>query len=644
MSLLILDDVKKHFGAQEILRGASLRLDPGEKIGLVGRNGGGKTTILRLIEGLEHPDWGSVTLRKGARLGHVAQRPVFAPGTTVRQHVESGLDEVRAVIAELEDVNHHLSDASGVELERWMKRHDELSEEIEVLGGYETGRRAEVVLSGIGLSESLWDREADTLSGGEKSRTALAKELVAGHDLLLLDEPTNHLDLEGIEWIEEWIRAQKGAVLIVSHDRRLLNRAVDSVVELERGRLSRYPGHYDDYVRIKEERYTSELRAYENQQDFLRKEEAFIKIHMGSQRTAEAKGRQKKLENIERLERPFNDVRKPVIKPPLAERGGERVLETRDVAGGYGSGSTKNVLFSGLDLRIARGERIGIVGRNGAGKTTLLKILAGHMAPLSGEIEHGHRAAVGYYDQDTSALHDDATPYLEIRREHSDLTDQQIRDHLARFLFRGDDIEARVGSLSGGERARLCLARLTLQHPSWLAMDEPTNHLDLAARTALEEMLGEFQGAIVFVSHDREFMDGLCNQVLEVGDGTVRRYPGNYSAWRAAKAAEADLRIEKKEQSRVQAKSDARAAAARAKPPPPEPKKPAAAGKVRNPYMFEKLEKRIIALETELAALQAACTTEDVYRNGPKLRDAQMRIAEVERDLAEANHEWENWG
>ncbi|MDZ4774603.1 MAG: ABC-F family ATP-binding cassette domain-containing protein [Planctomycetota bacterium] len=660
MSLLILEDVKKHFGAQEILRGATLRLDPGEKVGLVGRNGGGKSTILRLIEGLEHPDWGTVTLRKGARLGHVSQRPQFGVGTTVRAYVESGLDEVREAIRELEDVNHQLTEASGEALERAMIRHDELSETIDVLGGWDTERRVEVVLSGIGLREELWDREAATLSGGEKSRAALAKELVAGHDLLLLDEPTNHLDLEGIEWIENWIRQQKGAVLVVSHDRRLLNNAVDSIVELERGQLSRYPGKYDEYVRLKEERFTAELRAFENQQDFIRKEEGFIKIHMGSQRTAEAKGRQKKLSNIERLQKPFNDVRRPVIRAPQAERGGETVLEARDLVAGYDG----KKLLGPLDLKIARRERIGIVGANGAGKTTLLKILAGRMEQMSGTVELGYRALAGYYDQDTSELHDDSTPYLELRREHPDMTDQQIRDHLARFLFRGDDIDARVGQLSGGERARLCLARLTLQKPSWLAMDEPTNHLDLAARTALEEMLGDFQGSLIFVSHDREFMDGLCNQVLEIGEGTAKRYEGNYSAWRAVKAAEADARGVKKDQAKAQAKADAKVVAqAVAKaaqktaekaaqksnasgsaPATATAKKSGPAAKVRNPYMFEKLEARIITLEKELASLQASLVSEDIYRNPNKMRDAQMRIAELERDLADANHEWENWG
>jgi ATP-binding cassette subfamily F protein 3 len=665
VSLLILEDLKKHFGAQEILRGASMRIDPGDKAGLVGRNGGGKTTILRLIEGLESPDWGSITLAKSARLGHVPQRPRFDPGVTVREHVDGGLEEVRATLRDLDDVNHRMTDAQGVELERLMKDHDRLSHLVDVLGGWETERKVETVMSGIGLREELWDREAATLSGGEKSRTALARELVAGHEILLLDEPTNHLDLAGIEWIEAYIQELKGAVLVVSHDRRLLNNAVKYVFELERGVITRYTGNYNDYVRQKEERYKSELRVWEIQQDFIRKEEGFIRKHLGSQRTAEAKGRQKKLENIVRLPQPFNDVRRPVIRAPKAERGGEMVLEARDLSGGYPG----NTLFSAVDVRVARGERIGIVGQNGAGKTTLLKILAGKMAPLAGKVEFGHRAACGFYDQDTSELRNDGTPYTEIRRDHPHLTDLEIRSHLAKFLFRGNDIDASVASLSGGERARLCLARLVLTQPSWLAMDEPTNHLDLAARTALEEMLSEFEGALVFVSHDREFLDGLCNQILEVDAGSVKRYEGNYTAWRNAKAARAAALDAAKDAAQAAAK--ARAAKAAAKPAAKSSASPAKtsaksaptqntsaksgeekrdeaakktpSGKIRNPYLFEKLEKKIMSLEEELKALQESCVTEAVYRAPDKLRDTQMRIAEIERDLAEANDQWKNW-
>jgi ATP-binding cassette subfamily F protein 3 len=536
LSLLVLDGVQKHFGSREVLRGASFRIDPGEKVGLVGRNGGGKTTILRLIEGLETPDWGGVSLRKGASLGHVPQRPVFPGGRSVREHVEGGLEEARAALAQLETVNHAMAGAAGEELARLLAEHDRLAERVHVLGGWETARNVETVLSGIGIGPDLWEREAATLSGGERSRVSLARELVGGHDLLLLDEPTNHLDLAGIEWMESWLRELKGAVLIVSHDRRLLENAVDTILELERGELARYPGSLSAYIRIREERFVAAQREYEIQQDFLRKEEAFIRRHMGTQRTAEAKGRQKKLESVVRVERPYHDVRRPVIRAPRAERGGETVLEARGLAAGYPGAKP---LIAGCDVRIARGDRIGIVGRNGAGKTTLLRILAGRMEPLRGTLELGHRASCGYFDQDTSDLAEDGTPYYEIRRRHPELTDQEIRDHLARFLFRGADVDAAISTLSGGERARLSLAKLVLTKPSWLAMDEPTNHLDLAARTALEEMLGDFEGAMVFVSHDRAFLDGLCTRIIEVDGGKATAYDGNYSAWKATRLARA---------------------------------------------------------------------------------------------------------
>jgi ATP-binding cassette subfamily F protein 3 len=379
-------------------------------------------------------------------------------------------------------------------------------------------------------------------------------------------------------------------------------------------------------------------REYEIQQDFLRKEDAFIRRHMGTQRTAEAKGRQKRLENLVRIERPYHDVRRPVIHAPKAERGGETVLEIRGLAAGFPESPP---LFTDADLRIARGDRIGILGRNGAGKTTLLRILAGHTKPLAGTVEFGHKAVCGYFDQETGDLAQDGTPYTEIRRGHPQMTDQEIRDHLARFLFRGVDIDAVVSTLSGGERARLSLAKLVLTKPSWLAMDEPTNHLDLAARTALEEMLGDFQGAMVFISHDRAFLDGLCTRIVEVGDHKVTSIDGNYSAWRAAKLARAAS--EAQERSR--------------KPPPAGPKpaervpeharsessKKTASGKVRNPWLFEQLEKRIMALEEELKGLQEASATEEVYRDATVLRESQMRMAEIERDLAQANDEWANW-
>ncbi|MCP3914484.1 MAG: ABC-F family ATP-binding cassette domain-containing protein [bacterium] len=633
MTLLTLKDLKKHFGSQEVLRGASLTIDPGSKVGIVGRNGGGKTTLFRMITGEEHPDWGSITLRKKARLGFVPQRPTFGAGITVRGYVESGLDEVRELIARFEKVGEDMGHASGDELERLMRQHDELNTEIESLGGWDTERATDTVLSGIGLKTELWEREARTLSGGEKNRVLLARELVCGHDLLLLDEPTNHLDIEGIEWLEKYLHELQGAVLIISHDRRLLQNGVGQILEMEYGQLTSYPGNYSKYIQLKAERYETDKRAYDQQQEFLKKEDSFIKKHMGSQRTAEAKGRAKKLSAVVRLEQPHHDVRRPVIKAPEAVRGGELVLKAEGLTGGY----TDNVLFENVDVRIGRGQRIGVVGPNGAGKTTLIKIIADRLQALAGTVELGHGAVGAYYDQDTSFLRQDGTPFSEIYRHYPEMVDVEIRSHLALFLFRGKDVDKPVPALSGGERARLALAILVLTKPSWMALDEPTNHLDLASRTALEEMLGSFQGALLCVSHDREFLDGLCDHMIEVSDGQVREHAGNYTSWRNAREEEQFAASEARAKAAAEAKKRAAQDAEKAKKKATKSKGP------RNPYMFEKLEKRIMKLEGKLESLHAACATEDVFRDADKLRDKQYQIAEVEAELEEANETWANW-
>jgi len=640
MSLLILNDVKKHFGAQEVLSGASLQLDAGTKIGMVGRNGGGKSTLLRIIMGEESPDWGSAILAKGTRIGSIPQRPHFEPGQTVRGYVEGGLDETRALIAELERTGEAMAHAEGKQLERLMHEHDRLTHRIDDVGGWDAERQVETVLSGIGLPEEFWDREARTMSGGEKGRAALARELVSAHDILLLDEPTNHLDLEGIEWIESYIASIKGAVLVVSHDRRLLQNSVDAIIELERGKLLRYPGNFTQYIDQKEERFAAEMRAWEVQVDKIRREETFIKKHMGSQRTGEAKGRAKKLGHVERLVKPHHDVRRPKIRAPKAVRGGELVLQAENLTAAYG----ERKLFSNVDLRIGRGQRIGIVGPNGSGKTTLLKILAERMAPTAGEVLRGHRASVGYFDQDTSSLHEDSTPLAELMREHSQMTELEARSHLARFLFRGKEVEKAMPTLSGGERARLCLSKLVLTEPSWLALDEPTNHLDLAGRTALEEMLSEFDGALVCISHDREFLDGLCTHTIEVGNGTVREHEGNYSSWHRMKDEEAAQAIEEKARSIKNKKRAAEDARIKESKRSAGKKKKKSGKPNKNPYRLKKLEARIIELEETLKELHSEVAQEAVYRDSERLKDTQIKIAEAENELALVNEEWGAWG
>ncbi|MGQ0553056.1 MAG: ABC-F family ATP-binding cassette domain-containing protein [Planctomycetota bacterium] len=644
MTLLVLRDVHKHWPGRDLLAGASLQIDPGEKLGLVGPNGAGKTTLLRLITGQESVDGGEVTLRRGARLGYVPQRPEFPPTVTVREHVASGLADLLAAIAEHHAVSEQLSgNAPEPEVARLLSEQDRLLHRIDELGGWEHEHRVDQVLAGVGLAESLWERQAATLSGGEKSRVALAAALVAGHDLLLLDEPTNHLDLQGIEWIEEYLHGLRGAVLIVSHDRRLLDTAVDAVVELEGARLARYPGGYTKYVRLREERYLSERREWEKQQEYVRKEDAFIRRNIGSHRSAEAVGRRKRLESLVRLPEPRNDVHAPALRLPPAGEGGELVLEARGLVGGYApdtgagarvargssAGAGTRVLFSNVDLRVSKGDRIGIVGRNGTGKTTLLRILAGQLAPLSGELRHGHKAICGYYDQETAGLLQEGTPMTEIRRGHPLMTDQAVRNWLGRFLFRGDAVDKPVTALSGGERARLSLARLVLGAPTWLALDEPTNHLDLPGRTALEEALSEFAGAMLFVSHDRAFLDGLCTHIVEVGASAqrVRLLVGNYSAWRERVRRETD----EARTSRRDVRRDERRETPRAAEP------------ARNPWRFQKLEQRIMALESEQQTLLADLARPELYAAADKLKTLSRRLAEVQQELSAANAEWESW-
>ena len=651
MTLVVLHDVHKHFAAHEVLRGASLQIDPGEKLGLVGPNGAGKTTLLRLIEGQDTPDGGEVAVRRGCRLGSVAQRPEFPPGTTVRQWVEGGLSELLDALAAHHRVSEALAHPAAGDDEsaqgRLLAEQAELAQLIETLGGWHFAHRVAQVLAGVGLPEELWGREASTLSGGEKSRVALARALAGGHELLLLDEPTNHLDLAGIEWIESYLRELKGAVLVVSHDRRLLDRAVDGIVELEHGQLNRYPGGYTRYVALREERWLAEQRAYDEQQEFIRKEQEFIRRNIGSQRSNEARGRRTRLERLERLQQPQHDVRAPNLKLPSAGAGGELVLEADAIAGGYDG----RRLFEGVNLRVDKGDRVGIVGRNGAGKSTLLRILAGRDRPLAGRVRLGHKAVCGYYDQESAGLLEQGTPMEEIRRDRPLMTDLEARSWLGRFLFRGDAVERPIAALSGGERARLCLARLVLGRPTWLALDEPTNHLDLPGRTALEEALSEFEGALVFVSHDRAFLDGLATHIVEVapdetaggmavGTRGARVFPGNYSAWRERSASErSERQAARRQEAGARRAAPAAADGAHGATAAPAP----AARKSRNPRLLAKLEARIMALEDERKRLHDDCARPEVFREPGRLKEIGQRIAELETDLIAAYAEWEDF-
>jgi ATP-binding cassette subfamily F protein 3 len=639
MSLVSFESVTKFFGARKLFENVSFALEDGEKVGLIGRNGAGKTTIFRMILGEERPDSGGIHKRNDMRIGVVDQSPRFAPGATLFEEAISGLDELRRLEAEYHEIAEKLgTEADAAAHDKLLRRMDDVQHRIEFLGGFDYQHRVETVLDGLEVPRDRWHTPADLLSGGEKSRLALAKVLVAGFDLLLLDEPTNHLDYRGVEWLEEFLKSYPGAMIAISHDRRFLDGTVSSIFDLEHGRLIRYEGNYTESRDLKAFNDEVLRRAVANQQAFIDKEMDFIRRNMGSQRTAEAKGRLKRLQRVERLQGPRGDARGPKIRFG-GSRGGDVAFEARDLSFRYGD----RVIFEKLDCLLQRGERLAVLGANGAGKSTFLRCLVGELKPSAGFLKLGSNALPGYYDQNLTGLDDHNTILREIHNIRRDLTEEQVRDHLGRFLFSGDDVEKEIHTLSGGERARVLLAKLVLTDHTFLILDEPTNHLDIKAREGLEDALDQYEGAIVVVSHDRQFLDNVCNRVLEIDGGKTRLFPGGYSDYSERKRRERDEAIrrekEKDQRERERQQKERERLGKRQKAGGVEPAEKEKKG--RNSYKLQKLEEQITAMEAEAAQVHGAMTLEENYRDPAKMKELQKRHADLTREIAYLYNDWE---
>jgi ATP-binding cassette, subfamily F, member 3 len=622
MSVVAFDSVGKHFVSRELFSGVSFAIEEGEKLGLIGRNGTGKTTILRMITGEETPDAGQVHRRGDLRIGVVEQSPRFRPGATLHDEAMSGLDELRRLEAEMHDIGERLSIDSGEAAHaKLLRRLDEVQHRIDFLGGYDYTHRVESVLDGLEFAHDRWEIPAESLSGGEKNRLALAKVLVAGFDLLLLDEPTNHVDYRGVEWLEQFLHDYRGAVLAVSHDRRFLDATVSAILDLDHGRCVRYDGNYSASREQKALRDETLRRQAANQQAFVDREMEFIRRNMGSQRTAEAKGRLKKLQRLERVEGPRREHRAPKIQF-RGSRGGEIAFDARDLEFRFG----ERLIFRHLDCTLQRGERLAVIGPNGAGKSTFLKCLVGRLKPTSGFLKLGSNALPGYYDQELSGLDDSRTVLAEVHRSRLDLTEEQIRDHLGRFLFSGEDVEKEIRSLSGGERARVLLS---------------TNHLDLRAREALEEALEGFEGALIVVSHDRAFLDNVCDRVLEIENGKTRTFPGSYAEYAARKKAEREAAA------RAEREKSERSSNRGAEKPKSQPLVKAKSKEKPGPksgFKAQKLEKQIAELEGRVKEAEEAMTREENYRDPEKIRALQSLHAELTREIAYLYDEWAGCG
>ncbi len=526
-----INNITKYYGANKVFQNISFDLKTGERIGLIGQNGCGKTTILKMIMGLEDFQEGTIAIRKDTRVGYLNQMPIFGSHSTTMDVIELAFEAVFTLKQEMKTLEERLIHLNGDALEKALQSYGKLTEQFEILGGYDIETKISKITEGLQITDLLKGMLFEQLSGGEKTRVILAKILLEQPDILLLDEPSNHLDLEAIEWLEGFLKDYKGSVLVVSHDRYFLDSVVNKVVELEFNRAVPYLGNYSYYVVEKERRFLIDYKMYQNHQKKIDNMERQIERYRiwGVMRDSDkmfrrAKELEKRLEKIETLDRPIFEKRKVRLEAQANSRTGKIVLETEGVAKNFGN---KTVL-RGVKLTIFYQDSVCIVGSNGSGKTTLLKMILGESQPDSGTIKIGSRVKIGYLPQNV-VYEDEEQTVLEYFTQLHDLTLGEARSQLAKALFMKEDVNKKIKSLSGGEKSRLKLCSLTFDNVNFMILDEPTNHLDIDSREVLEETLIQFNGTLLFVSHDRYFINKVADKMMAIEEKGIKVYPGDYS-------------------------------------------------------------------------------------------------------------------
>jgi ATP-binding cassette subfamily F protein 3 len=634
MLLLSCTDLERGFDEGPLFRNVGFELYSGERVGLVGPNGIGKTTLLKILAGKDRPDTGEVRRHAGARVALLEQHPEFAPGRTLFEEAKSALDELLAAHDDMIRTAEALAQATDeAQRKSLAARYDRLAELLSHHDAFHLDHQIEEVLDGLGFTRGDYDRPVTTFSGGQQSRLMLAKLLLAAPDVMLLDEPSNHLDIDTTRWLEDYLVRQPEAMLIVSHDRYFLDRVVTKVFEMHRNRLNAYPGNFKQYWRLREERYQQELKAWEAQQEYIDKQEDYIRrVHYG-QLHKQAASRQKALDRLERLERPTR-IESPHMHFGSVRRSGDIVLRVEDLSKSY-----DRPLFRDLTFDLPRGRRLGILGPNGSGKTTLLRCLLGEEEPDSGRVERGHLVEIGYYDQHLKVLPEDKPVIRAVWPEADpDVVEQGMRDLLGRFGLVGDQVYQQVGSLSGGERSRAALAKLVAEGVNLLILDEPTNHLDLWACDALEQGLKEFEGTVIVVSHDRYFLNQVCDMLIALdGQGGSQVIHGNYDTYELMRAQQ-EAAAKEKEAAQKEARS-----ASEAKRQPAEGR---GAGKEKKKRKFPyrkvaDIEADIAARETELAQIEELLASPELYRDGERVKQTTARFEEVKAEIAGLYEHWE---
>lgn len=628
MILLSVNDLLKRYGPEPILDGVSFDVRAGERVALVGPNGTGKTTLLRMLASPEEADRGTIQLSAQTRVGMLEQQAEFAPGRTVWEEARDALGDLIALGHEAERVAEALGQATDeAERSRLGKRFDHLQHLLQLRDGYNLDHKIERVLSGLSFATAAFAQPVLQLSGGQQSRLLLAKLLLQQPDLLLLDEPSNHLDIAATEWLEDYLIGAGQALIVVSHDRYFLDKVTERTLELLRGTVDSYTGNYSAYQRQKKERVEVERRTYEKQQIEIAKMEDFVRRHSYGQKHAQAEDRRKKLERIERVELP-REIAAPAMGFPEAVRSGDIVVRVEGL-----SKSFAEPLFRDVSFDVLRGERWGILGPNGSGKTTLVRCLLGQCEPDEGRVARGAEVKVGYFDQLLRCLDDDEQAVDAIRPDHKEFFEQQRRDLLARFGLTDDMVFQKVSSLSGGERNRAALAMLAASDANFLVLDEPTNHLDLWARESLEQSLKAFNGTLLFVSHDRYFLNRVADHILVIGPDRCYVIEGNYETY---------LYLAKQRQAADNGpSSETSETPAAAKKRSQSDKKPARR-KRKFPYRkVEDIENEIAEREARIDELHAALANPEVARDGQRIKHATAELKEQQQTLTTLYEHWE---
>ncbi len=648
MAILGISNLKFGYGDHIVLDGVNLTLEQGEHVGMVGRNGQGKSTLMKLIAGIGNlkPGSGQIQLTRGATAGYLHQDPDLDLNRTLREEAATVFAGLDAMHQQLHALTEQMADTQGSALEKLLKRYEKLEHKMQAAGGYAVDHQIDQALHGLGLGNETFDVKVEDLSGSQKGRLALAKLLLTEPDLLLLDEPTNHLDIAGREWLENYLINYRGAVILISHDRWLLDRVVSTIYEVEVGRVFDYPGNFAKYTELRTERRMVAQRVYEKQQDKIRQEKGFIDRYRSGQRSKQARGREKRLERFidqKQVDRPLElDVMS--LDLPAPPRAGDMILSCEGLSKVYDDGNKP--LFKNLDLIVRRGDRIGIIGPNGAGKSTLVRCLLGEQQASSGETRLGAQVQIGHFRQ----THADMAPHLtiiEYLSKHVPGESGQIARNLAgAFLFTGDDQEQTLGLLSGGERARVALAALMAGEHNLLVLDEPTNHLDVLSSQKLEEALEMFTadregwgektrggGTLILISHDRMLLDHLVDQLIIFdGQGNAKHVWGNYSQYTQGELTPTPVDVKPVKTKKTASK------------PKPQPKpqiqsKPKRSGALTKLSM-EKLEQRIMTIEQALSDIDGSLADPAIYRDGTKVKDYQQRRDALREELTPLEEEW----